>query len=144
MALAWVRCGGAATAGDSSSPLPRSGHTFTTLAGGDVHVLFGGTGLGADGKAAALGDAHTCRVAADGSVSWQALSVQGPSPAPRARHTAVALDSRRLLVWGGIERKCRFNDCWVLDVAAQRWTAAEVRGTPPQPRAHHTGEYRPA
>lgn len=60
-------------------------------------------------------------------------------PAPRARHTAVPLDGRRLLVWGGLDSKQRFQDLWLLDVAAKQWAAVEVQGAPPPARAHHTG-----
>ncbi|EFN60095.1 hypothetical protein CHLNCDRAFT_133411 [Chlorella variabilis] len=106
--LCWVACSGGSGPGASpAGPLPRCGHTFTTLANGDVHVLFGGAGRGTGTKATYLADAHVARVAADGSVTWQA-------------------------------HKVRFNDCWILDVSAQRWALAEVAGSPPTPRAHHT------
>lgn len=145
MAVSWAAaCAGATSSTEPScAPAPRSGHTFTTLTGGDVHVLFGGSGQGrtASSKAAsALNDVHICSVAPDnGAVTWAPLAVQGPSPPPRARHTAVALDARRMLVFGGLDQKVRFNDCWVLDVTARSWSAAQVAGTPPLPRAHHTG-----
>lgn len=164
--LAWVPCGGA-----QGQPQARSGHSFTSLAGGETHVLFGGTGLGAGGKAAYLNDAHVCRVGADGAVAWASVPVHGPQvgagmmeaavqgwplqkpdkcarapaptqPAPRARHTAVPLDGRRLLVWGGLDSKQRFHDLWVLDVTAKQWAAVEAQGTAPPARAHHTGGCR--
>ena len=137
--LAWVPCGGqGGGTPPHATPLPRSGHSFTTLVGGDVHVLFGGVGGSPGAEAAYLADAHVARVGSDGGVTWQPVVAEGPAPAPRARHTAVALDSRRLLVWGGLEHTARFNDCWVLDVSAQRWAPARVQGGPPSPRAHHT------
>ena len=143
-------------------------------------MLFGGTGLGAGGKAVHLNDAHVCRIGADGAVAWAPVQAQGPQvgaavllaagaattavswksttpvqpppppahqlpcthvpqPAPRARHTAVPLDGRRLLVWGGLDSKQRFQDLWVLDVTAKQWAAVEAQGTPPPARAHHTG-----
>lgn len=145
MAVSWaVACASAGGgAGQSSSPTPRSGHTFTTLAGGEVHVLFGGSGqeASAGGKAAStLNDVHVCCVAPDTSaITWAPLAVEGPAPPPRARHAAVALDARRLLVFGGLDQKVRYNDCWVLDVVGHCWNTAEVAGTPPPPRAHHTG-----
>ncbi|KAI3429649.1 hypothetical protein D9Q98_005734 [Chlorella vulgaris] len=140
--LCWVPSGGV-TGGSPApavaGPSPRSGHTLTTLAGGETHVLFGGAGRGAGSKASYLCDAHIARVTpANGGVTWQALATTGDAPPPRARHTAVALDERRLLVWGGTDQKQQFNDCWVLDVQTASWKAVEVAGTAPQPRAHHT------
>lgn len=72
--LTWVACASAPT----GQPQPRSGHSLTTLAGGETHVLFGGTGLGAGGKAAYLNNAHVCRLGADGAVAWTPLQTQGP------------------------------------------------------------------
>lgn len=82
--LAWAACPAPHGAGQ---PQPRSGHSFTTLAGGETHVLFGGTGHGSGGKAAYLSDAHVCRTGADGTVAWTPLDVQGPQvgAAPRRR-----------------------------------------------------------
>ena len=71
--LAWAACAAAA-----GQPQARAGHSFTTLVGGETHVLFGGTGLGTGGKATHLNDAHICRVGADGAVTWAALQTQGP------------------------------------------------------------------
>lgn len=145
MAVSWVAaCAGAGgLAGDAAAgPAPRSGHTFTTLAGGETHVLFGGSGQGSGSAkgASALSDVHICRVApADGAVTWAPLAVEGPAPPPRARHSAVALDAKRLLIFGGLDQKTRYNDCWVLDASTRRWSAASVAGDPPPPRAHHTG-----
>lgn len=75
--LAWAACAGAA-----GQPQARAGHSFTTLVGGETHVLFGGTGLGTGGKATHLNDAHICRVGADGAVTWAALQTQGPQVGP--------------------------------------------------------------
>lgn len=88
--LCWVACSGGSGPGASpAGPLPRCGHTFTTLANGDVHVLFGGAGRGTGTKATYLADAHVARVAADGSVTWQAVATEGAAPAPRARHSGA-------------------------------------------------------
>ncbi len=145
MAVSWAAaCVGAGGGMEpSGAPAPRSGHTFTTLAGGDVHILFGGSGQGRTNgskAASAFNDVHVCSVAPDsGVVTWAPLVVQGPAPPPRARHTAVAIDACRLLMFGGLDQKIRYNDCWVLDVTARSWSVAQVAGTPPPPRAHHTG-----
>jgi hypothetical protein len=105
----------------------------------DTHVLFGGSGLVESGTADYFADVYIARVMpTDGSVLWQPVAVEGSVPPARARHSAVALDARRMLIWGGMEHKQRFNDCWILDIKAGQWTAAEVSGSPPAPRAHHT------
>lgn len=125
-------------AGGAAAPEPRSGHSFTSLSD-DTHMLFGGTGLGAAGKAAYMNDAWLCKVSEAGAVSWAPLDAQ-PAPAPRARHTAVPLDGRRLLVFGGVDQTQYHGDLWVLDVPSKTWTPVTAGGPAPAPRAHHTGE----
>lgn len=137
MAAPAAACAWAPAGGSGPAPQPRSGHTFTTC--GDTHVLFGGTVHGAGGKAAFLSDAWIAQVQADGAVAWQPLAAEGPAPAPRARHSAVPLDSRRVLIWGGLDHKARFNDLWVLDIPTKRWQEVHAQGAPPPARAHHSG-----
>ena len=62
----------------------------------------------------------------------------GPVPPPRARHTAVAIDDKRLLVFGGIDMKRRYNDTWVLNIKTGGWEEIVVQGEIPPARAHHT------
>ena len=50
----------------------------------------------------------------------------------------MALDKKRLLIFGGIDHRKRFNDLWVLDVSTWKWSQPAVTGEAPKPRAHHT------
>ncbi|KAK9817742.1 hypothetical protein WJX72_001478 [[Myrmecia] bisecta] len=115
-------------------PAARSGHTFTTVGG--RHLLFGGCGR-QDGKAQSFNDLHTCDVSNADEYKWAAVQATNPPP-PRARHTTVALDSNRLLIFGGIDHRTRYNDLWVLDVAEKRWSQVLPEGECPAARAHHT------
>ena len=47
-------------------------------------------------------------------------------------------DSRSILVFGGLCKGRRFNSTHVFDVDTRAWRDAEVAGTPPHPRSHHT------
>ena len=47
-------------------------------------------------------------------------------------------DSRSILVFGGLCKGRRFNSTHIFDVDTREWRDAEVAGTPPHPRSHHT------
>lgn len=52
---------------------------------------------------------------------------------------AIQLDSKRLLIFGGVNRRTRFNDLWVFDAASDgkgSWARVETEGLAPEPRAH--------
>lgn len=48
------------------------------------------------------------------------------------------IDDKRLLVFGGLNKRVRYNDVWLLNHEEKTWTAVEVGGTAPEPRAHFT------
>jgi dynein heavy chain len=52
------------------------------------------------------------------------------------------LDSNRMLVFGGLDKRTRFNDVWVLDVDEKAWKQIEVAADEekgcPEARAHFT------
>lgn len=64
----------------------------------------------------------------------------GQVPAPRWRHTSNTIDDNRMLVWGGIGEKSRFNDTYILQIDDETcvWTEQKPAGTPPAPRSYHT------
>ena len=52
----------------------------------------------------------------------------------------VQLSERHLLVFGGVNRRVRYNDLWLFDAAGDggkgTWTRVDAEGVPPSPRAH--------
>eukprot|EP00798_Chlamydomonas_sp_ICE-L_P023007 gene23007-30199_t len=116
-------------------PAPRSGHSFTTL--GERFILFGGNGrLG--GKPQALNDLWELDMSEPEEIKWKELSIGGPAPSARARHTSVAVDDARMVVFGGLDKNKRFNDVWVFNCDEKSWTLKEIEGAAPEPRAHFT------
>jgi dynein heavy chain, axonemal len=64
----------------------------------------------------------------------------GKAPSPRWRHTATTIDDNRMLVWGGIGEKSRFDDTYILQLEDETWSWSEQKpeGTLPAPRSYHT------
>ena len=72
------------------------------------------------------------------------------APPPRARHAAFALDDNNLLIFGGVDKRSRFNDLWVYNCPTKTWTEVIAEGwqhtdesgekalITPAPRAHFT------
>jgi hypothetical protein len=59
---------------------------------------------------------------------------------PTLKHVPLQLDDLRFLIFGGVDRRSRFNDVWIFDAAAAEgkgaWARAETQGLAPAPRAH--------
>jgi dynein heavy chain, axonemal len=52
--------------------------------------------------------------------------------------TCPQLDDKQLLVFGGLNKRERYNDVWVLDWDSKAWRQVVVQGAAPEPRAHFT------
>lgn len=50
----------------------------------------------------------------------------------------MQLDQKHLLIFGGINRRTRYDDVWVLNVADKKWEQPNIEGPCPAARAHHT------
>ena len=50
----------------------------------------------------------------------------------------MQLDQKRLLIFGGINRRTRYDDVWLLNVADKKWEQPTIDGPCPAARAHHT------
>ncbi len=48
------------------------------------------------------------------------------------------LDDKHLLIFGGLDKRARFNDAWVYDWDAKDWAQVQIEGEQPAPRAHFT------
>jgi dynein heavy chain len=44
----------------------------------------------------------------------------------------------RILIFGGLDRRKRFNDVWILDGKNRVWVKPVIQGEGPCPRAHHS------
>lgn len=152
-------------------PAPRSGHTFTKV--GTRYLLFGGMGcqstlpilydilrafssyIGlsfqfpvADGKAQAFNDIYEFEPGDDES-KWTLIPATNSPPA-RARHAAFALDDDNLLVFGGVNKRDRYEDLCIYNCPSKSWSTATAQGCSyvnesgvesiisPGPRAHFT------
>lgn len=156
-------------------PAPRSGHSFTKV--GTRYLLFGGMGcqselcgdslsklklqktrcycrrsllllMFADGKAQAFNDIYEFEPGDDES-KWTLISAVNP-PAARARHAAFALDDENLLIFGGVNKRDRYDDLCVYNCPSKTWSNVQAQGYShvsesgvtavirPGPRAHFT------
>lgn len=114
-AVEWAKleCVGAA-------PSKRSGHSLTSL-GGTSGLLFGGIDLksppgpNADLFSYDIGSLE---------IVWSKLEASnGAAPAPRWRHSAVAISHTQLVVFGGFfNGTTRLNDTWLWDVPSRTWS----------------------
>ncbi|CAD7704939.1 unnamed protein product [Ostreobium quekettii] len=115
-------------------PAARAGHSFTCVGG--RNLLFGGYGR-KNGKAQAFNDLYELDTSNEEGYGWREVSASSV-PEPRARHAAIVIDSNRFLIFGGINKRQRYNDVWVFDWKTKAWSQPAVEGTPPAPRAHFT------
>ena len=69
---------------------------------------------------------------------WTQLEPQGEPPAARRDHSLVAdTTGERVYLFGGRSGAQAFQDLWVYDVPANRWSLAEPGGDPPPGRFGH-------
>jgi dynein heavy chain len=50
----------------------------------------------------------------------------------------VQLDDKHLLIFGGLNKRQRYNDVWVLNWESKEWTKVTPAGAAPEERAHFT------
>jgi len=118
-------------------PSPRSGHTFTNVGG--RFFVFGGCG-NEDGHAKAFNDLYELDTSGE-DMKWKKFPVNAdsPLPPPRARHAAIPLDDKNLLIFGGLDKRHRFDDLWVFNTNDKVWTQVVPSGdAKPDARAHFT------
>ncbi|HYN70656.1 MAG TPA: kelch repeat-containing protein [Candidatus Eisenbacteria bacterium] len=118
---AWA---GIVTTGES--PAAREDHTLTVDEAGATAYLFGGR----DG-ATVFGDLWALDLASD---TWQLRSPAGDAPLPRFGHEGVWIPGRGLVIFAGQAGSAFFNDLWLYDPAADRWSLLPAAGSVPVPR----------
>ena len=122
---------------DESYPSPRSGHSITCAPNGQTFI-FGGCGV-SDGGRTQETFSETWTLKMGDTPTWKLADVMGDIPPPRWRHTSTLLpDANSMLVFGGLQKRRRFNDVYVLTFDKLEWNIKECAGTPPHPRSHHT------
>ncbi len=108
-------------------------HFAVARAGDGRFVLFGG-GWGS----AEYGDLWVYDFAAN---AWEQRT-PADMPAPRARHAMASIGAGRVVLYGGMGTGAApLADCWVYDVATDRWSPDE--GGPPGLHGHEMAETSP-
>ena len=114
----------------------RHGHTATTLSG-RIYIY--------GGRAADKTYLNSIAILDTESLVWKVPPIREVPPA-RGFHTADAVDSSRMIVFGGVgsEGASFFNDVWLFVADKAEWSIVTVAGEPPPQRAAHTSVLRGA
>lgn len=111
------------------SPGARVGHAMASLGRAGVFLFGGLDAAGGRRRDSWLFDPRTGQ--------WRALSPAGAPPA-RSGHSLVALDSSRVLLFGGFDGERTLNDAWIFDLAADAWKPlGAAAGASPPARMNH-------
>ena len=51
---------------------------------------------------------------------------------------AVQLDQSKMLIFGGVNHRTRYDDLWMLNLVEKSWTQVKPDGKGPAARAHHS------
>jgi len=123
-------------------PVHRDFHTAT--ASGSLMVIFGGRSDFSTGGQWAPQPPHfgpdyySNRVSYydTATSTWYSPNIVGPQPEGRRSHSAVSLQSGRLIIFGGYNgaTKEHKDDLWQLDCETWRWTRLQPHGSGPNPR----------
>jgi N-acetylneuraminic acid mutarotase len=113
-------------------PLKRCLHEAVYDAQTDRMILFGGCSSGFG--PCPQGDLWMLDVAGR---KWTEVKPAGSKPSARSNPSLVNDDAGRVFLFGGNTSNGASADLWVLDVAADTWTALTPSGDAPQPRYSH-------
>jgi len=112
------------------TPAAREDHTWTV--DGDVRSAATAYLFGGRSGSRAFADLHAYDLATD---TWRPITPANPGPSARFGHEAVWVDGRGLVVFAGqASATAFFNDLWLYDPAANRWTQLPNGGATPTPR----------
>ena len=132
--LEWLEVGVKDTA---EKPSKRSGHSVTIvgLPNNPQLVVIGGFT-----EKGHVDEVWQLKLGAE-QVEWARSKIGQPKSAPcaRWRHSATLINGgKELFVFGGMNKKQRFDDCYLLSTDKFRWSIPDVSGSVPQPRANHS------
>lgn len=51
-------------------------------------------------------------------------------------YALLQLDDKRILLFGGLDKRTRYNDAWIFSLDEKEWTQLQFEGAFPEPRAH--------
>lgn len=95
-----------------------------------------------DGASSTTTSANSSSTGSGGSLSSIANLLDIAGPTPRAGHTAIITEDRKMIVFGGgIDATQCTNDVWELDLKTMKWTKKVAFADPsqvPSPRKGHT------
>jgi hypothetical protein len=98
-----------------------------------IHSIF--VFRGGDGRQY-LNDLHSLDCS---SFTWKQIQSNGAIPQARANHcSAVLVETRELVIFGGWTGRERLNDVHILNVDTLTWTKPDISGELPHPRAGMT------
>ena len=110
-------------------PKPRYGHSLTDTINAGVVLLYGGAGAGFFDDLFSF-DTRTGQ--------WEAIQPNGTIPAPRAFHSAVALESNsKMVIFGGQNGSANLGDLHEYHLESNTWTFVRTQGVQPSPRWNH-------
>ena len=111
-------------------PRPRYGHTMTDTVNSGVVLLYGGAGAGFFDDLFSF-DTRTG--------NWEPIRPSGTVPAPRAFHSAIALENNtKMVIFGGQNGSANLNDLHEYHMESNTWTFVRTNGIQPSPRWSHT------
>ncbi len=124
--------------GAGATPVERSSHSITYIAGTRKLVLFGGEH---DPRTPINSDVHLYDL--DGGVWTVASSSSKDVPEPRVAHTAVAVMDKEIMLFGGRSGKAMgenaYNDLHVFGMETCAWRRIDdAKGAVPAARSYHT------
>lgn len=133
---------------DGSEPAPRRGHSFTRLLNSPLILLFGG-----DVRNSQVTNEMYC-YHTDRSFWRHIKYAYGPTPSPRMLHTATAISSHVIVVFGGDLAQEKHdssanlarstNETWVFDIRDCSWREIKTQESKsPKARSCHTAVFAP-
>jgi len=101
--------------------------------------MFGGCGCTSEGGTV-FNDLYTLEISSE-PFRWNKVEAKGTVPPGRYRHSATAIDETRMLVFGGMSKNQRFDDCHIFTIDSEggsTWSEPQYAGSPGVPRGQHS------
>ncbi|KAK8854063.1 Leucine-zipper-like transcriptional regulator 1 [Tritrichomonas musculus] len=116
----------------TNMPCPRYGHTLVSANESQL-CLFGGI----DRNKKFLGDLQICTCLSNNIYfMWKQVNLSH-SPCPRAFHSAVTMNGRYMIIYGGILDRRVLDDVHIFDIGTKKWLTPVLKGDLIVPRHSH-------